>query len=247
MNFNSVCLISTDVQRLREFYGEALEVQMQGDAAFSYVEFGGLALSMYHEAGMYQMAPDGFRGAGLDRITLEFVVDDVDAHYERLKALGAPIVKPPTTQPWGIRSVWFRDPDGNVVNFCAPVSGGPPRPAGDLARDYFQRVLNERDLSACDDLLASDYVDHDAPKNAQPGPQGIKDFMAQFLVDYPDLRVEIEDVVSEKHKAALRLVWRGCHRESGAEYHREGMAFLRSDESGKLAERWSMYETPAND
>ncbi|HKW35048.1 MAG TPA: nuclear transport factor 2 family protein [Candidatus Acidoferrum sp.] len=26
-------------------------------------------------------------------------------------------VKPPTTQPWGTRSVYFRDPDGNLVNF----------------------------------------------------------------------------------------------------------------------------------
>jgi len=30
-------------------------------------------------------------------------------------------VKPPTTQPWGTRSVYFRDPDGNLVDFFALV------------------------------------------------------------------------------------------------------------------------------
>ena len=37
-----------------------------------------------------------------------------------------PIVKPPTTQPWGRRSVWFRDPDGNIVNFYADVANAAP-------------------------------------------------------------------------------------------------------------------------
>jgi catechol 2,3-dioxygenase-like lactoylglutathione lyase family enzyme len=29
-------------------------------------------------------------------------------------------VKPPTTQPWGTRSFYFRDPDGNLVDFFSP-------------------------------------------------------------------------------------------------------------------------------
>jgi catechol 2,3-dioxygenase-like lactoylglutathione lyase family enzyme len=29
-------------------------------------------------------------------------------------------VKPPTTQPWGTRSLYFRDPDGNLIDFYAP-------------------------------------------------------------------------------------------------------------------------------
>ena len=31
-------------------------------------------------------------------------------------------VQPPTTQPWGNRSLLFRDPDGNLINFFTPVS-----------------------------------------------------------------------------------------------------------------------------
>jgi predicted enzyme related to lactoylglutathione lyase len=47
---------------------------------------------------------------------LDFVVDDVDAEYERIAALGVQWVLRPTTQPWGRRSMLFRDPEGHLVN-----------------------------------------------------------------------------------------------------------------------------------
>jgi uncharacterized glyoxalase superfamily protein PhnB len=51
-----------------------------------------------------------------DGIILDFVVDDVDAEYERITSLGVDWVMPPTTHPWGNRSMIFRDPAGNLVN-----------------------------------------------------------------------------------------------------------------------------------
>jgi catechol 2,3-dioxygenase-like lactoylglutathione lyase family enzyme len=48
---------------------------------------------------------------------LEFRVADVDQEYVRLQPLVTVWVKKPTTQPWGTRSVYFRDPDGNLVDF----------------------------------------------------------------------------------------------------------------------------------
>ncbi len=70
---------------------------------------------------MEQMVPGSMQGAGAGTAVLEFEVADVDQEYARLLGLNVPIVKPPTTQPWGLRSVWFRDPDGNIVNFFAAV------------------------------------------------------------------------------------------------------------------------------
>jgi predicted enzyme related to lactoylglutathione lyase len=59
----------------------------------------------------------GTRGPGRrDEIILDFRVDDVDAEYPRIAALGVEWVMPPTTQPWGNRSMIFRDPAGNLVN-----------------------------------------------------------------------------------------------------------------------------------
>lgn len=51
---------------------------------------------------------------------LEFEVEDVDAEQMRLKPLVAEWVLEPTTQPWGNRSMLFRDPDGNLINVYTP-------------------------------------------------------------------------------------------------------------------------------
>jgi predicted enzyme related to lactoylglutathione lyase len=53
---------------------------------------------------------------------LEFIVDDVDAEYDRLRERLSEVVTEPTTMPWGNRALLFRDPDGNLVNLFTPVT-----------------------------------------------------------------------------------------------------------------------------
>lgn len=54
---------------------------------------------------------------------LQFRVRDVDKEYARLQGIVKTWVKPPTNQPWGTRSFYFRDPDGNLVDFYGPLAG----------------------------------------------------------------------------------------------------------------------------
>jgi len=121
MRFNGICLVTKDVQRLRSFYAAILQVEVKGDDTFTMLSTEGAALSIFTETGMERMAPDSMQDSGCGRYTLEFEVEDVDWEFERLKALDVIFVKPPTTQIWGRRSVWFRDPDGNIINFFAHV------------------------------------------------------------------------------------------------------------------------------
>ena len=124
ISFNSVCLITRDLPGLRDFYRRVLQVAPEGDETFAVFGTAGAQLTVFIAQGMEQMAPGSTAGAGRGGSVLEFEVEDVDQEHARLLALGVPIVKPPTTQPWGLRSVWFRDPEGNLVNFYAPVDGG---------------------------------------------------------------------------------------------------------------------------
>jgi catechol 2,3-dioxygenase-like lactoylglutathione lyase family enzyme len=120
--FNSVCIVTQDVARLRDFYQAVLQQEPQGDTVFAWFASPRADLALYSQANTELMAPGCMAGAGYGGVVLEFGVEDVDAEYERLLQLNIPIVKPPTTQPWGIRSVWFRDPDGNIINFNAPAA-----------------------------------------------------------------------------------------------------------------------------
>jgi catechol 2,3-dioxygenase-like lactoylglutathione lyase family enzyme len=121
MRFHGICLVTRDVRRLRSFYAAILQVEAEGDDTFAMLSTPGAALSIFAEAGMERMAPGSMQDSGCGRYTLEFEVEDVDKEFARLKALDVIFVKPPSTQTWGRRSVWFRDPDGNIINFFVSV------------------------------------------------------------------------------------------------------------------------------
>ena len=48
------------------------------------------------------------------RVLLAAGVEDVDAAYQMLSAKGVRFLRPPTDQPWGLRTAYFADPEGNL-------------------------------------------------------------------------------------------------------------------------------------
>lgn len=51
-----------------------------------------------------------------DKVCLIFAVEDVDAICQQLKKQGIPMIAEQSDHPdWGIRSAYFRDPDGNLI------------------------------------------------------------------------------------------------------------------------------------
>ncbi|HEY3701965.1 MAG TPA: VOC family protein, partial [Acidimicrobiales bacterium] len=45
-------------------------------------------------------------------VALWLQVRDVDAAHGELTARGVRVERPPVTEPWGLREMWVRDPDG---------------------------------------------------------------------------------------------------------------------------------------
>ncbi len=126
MRLAGVCLVTEKVRALAAYYVQVLGVEAVGDDTHMELRTEGTGMAIFSAEGMEDMAPGSMAGAGSGSVVLEFVVDDVDAEYERLRDLGVVVVKPPQTHPWGARSFWFRDPDGNLVDFLM-VSA--PQPA----------------------------------------------------------------------------------------------------------------------
>ena len=122
--FNGIALISDDVPGLSAFYAGLLQATVEGDGTFAFIRGPGAVLSVFSRAGMEAMVPGSMDGAGSGNFTIEFEVDDVDARHEKLLGSGTRILKPPTTQPWGRRSLWLRDPDGNIVNLYQQARAG---------------------------------------------------------------------------------------------------------------------------
>jgi uncharacterized glyoxalase superfamily protein PhnB len=118
------CLIAGDIKTLTDFYGQALQInpEKSGD---DYVEFRTRAgtLALFSASAQEKYIPAAASAGQNHSAILEFSVTDIDAEYARLQHLVKVWVKPPTTQPWGTRSMYFRDPEGNLVDFFTPASG----------------------------------------------------------------------------------------------------------------------------
>ena len=116
------CIVTDDVARLRDFYTLLLGAG-PSRAHDGYVEFGTdrAALSIYARRELEPYAPGAITPAANRSVMIEFAVADVDAEYARLLRHPVEWVKGPSTQPWGNRSIYLRDPDGNLVNLYTRV------------------------------------------------------------------------------------------------------------------------------
>ena len=124
MKVTHVCLITPQFAKMQEFYRRLLHVEPK-QFQVDYVEFQipGAIISLYEEASFAQIAPAGVPKPGTGGMMLELQVADVDQEYRRLHSLGFKIdfVLPPTTFPWGNRSTYLKDPDGNLLNIYSVV------------------------------------------------------------------------------------------------------------------------------
>jgi predicted enzyme related to lactoylglutathione lyase len=124
VNFVSIRIITADIKRLAGFYE-----QITGISVTMYTEdFGELTtpactLAIGSTRTLQLFGGDVARPADNHTAIIEFRVSDVDAEYRKLRdVIGESLVQEPTTMPWGNRSLLFRDPDGNLINFFTPVS-----------------------------------------------------------------------------------------------------------------------------
>jgi len=116
------CLITNNVKRLVDFYQPILAVKAKWSGE-DYAEFltGMGVLAIFSAEAQEKYIPGSAQAAQNKSMILEFRVADVDQEYRRLHSLVKTWVKPPTTQPWGTRSIYFRDPDENLVDFYTPA------------------------------------------------------------------------------------------------------------------------------
>ncbi|HTU75764.1 MAG TPA: VOC family protein [Trebonia sp.] len=123
MDFVSVRIITSDVARLASFYERvtgARASRLGEDFAELRTARATLAIGSERTVGL--LAPGAARPASNHAVIIEFLVDDVDRVHQDLAGFLDDVVTGPTTMPWGNRSLLFRDPDGNLVNFFTPVT-----------------------------------------------------------------------------------------------------------------------------
>lgn len=123
MKVASLRIITADIKRLVSFLEKATALPARwATDDFAEIVAGSFTLAIGSTKTLAFFGEGMAQAASNKSVIIEFLVSNVDEDYERIKALSPEIVQEPTTMPWGNRSLLFRDPDGNLINFFTPVS-----------------------------------------------------------------------------------------------------------------------------
>jgi steroid delta-isomerase-like uncharacterized protein len=72
-------------------------------------------------------------------------------------------------------------------------------------------VFNAGKLEAVDEIVSPNYVLHGAPPDMPKGPDAIRATVRAFRTAFPDLKIELAELVAEGDKVSARSVMRGTH------------------------------------
>jgi catechol 2,3-dioxygenase-like lactoylglutathione lyase family enzyme len=124
MKFAHARIVTQDVPGLVRFYRGLTAMTPVGDDRYAELRGPQLSLAISSQR-MIDLHSAGAATARSNRsMILDFEVADVDREHARLQSLVDKFVLEPTTQPWGNRSMLFRDPDGNLINFFSAAARG---------------------------------------------------------------------------------------------------------------------------
>ncbi len=125
MNLVSIRIITANVNGLVKFYEHITGIPaVQYTPDFAELKTQSATLAIGSTKTLQFFGGEDIAQAAQNRTAIiEFRVDNIDQHYERLADfIQNYMVQKPTTMPWGNRSLLFRDPDGNLVNLFMPVT-----------------------------------------------------------------------------------------------------------------------------
>jgi len=80
-----------------------------------------------------------------------------------------------------------------------------------LAIRYFQEVWEQGDFALEDQLLAPDYVDHNAAPGFPPNRTGHHQFLVHFRAAFPDVRYTMDDLIAEGDRVMDRWTVHATH------------------------------------
>jgi predicted ester cyclase len=125
----------------------------------------------------------------------------------------------------------------------------------ELARRYFEEIINLRDLEVCAQIVADEYMEHAVAPFGQSepgrvnGPTATRESLEWLIAQFPDIHMTIEALVTEGDIVAVRTVSEGTNLgrlngilpPTGRHFASRQSHWFRV-ENGQLAEHWATRE-----
>ncbi|MFN8512287.1 MAG: VOC family protein [Chloroflexia bacterium] len=115
-------ILVRDMAAMRRFYEEILGFPLIRELSPNWIEYrvGPNTLALSRPGRTAADAPIPTGTAAL-QLAFKVAVPEVDQCADELTRQGVPLLSPPTDQPFGHRTLFFRDPDGNLLEIYAEI------------------------------------------------------------------------------------------------------------------------------
>jgi len=112
-----------------------------------------------------------------------------------------------------------------------------------FVRRHFEDFVNRKMPEVALRNFSEDFLDHDEPGGVAVGPRAAMGMMAAAYERWPDLHVNVEDLVAEGDKVMVRNVWTATDKATGRRITFRGFVLWRFA-NGKIVERWATLTPP---
>ena len=120
-------------------------------------------------------------------------------------------------------------------------------PAASMRRFY--ELINSGDTDAFVDLLADDFVEHEALPGIPPDREGTRQLFATIRAAFPDMRWDPEDVLAEGDKGVARVRFGGTNSgefmgmpATGKAVSVQAIDIVRFGDDGLAKEHWGVLD-----
>jgi predicted SnoaL-like aldol condensation-catalyzing enzyme len=110
--------------------------------------------------------------------------------------------------------------------------------------NHFEEFVNRKNLAIGKINFAPEFVDYgtDVPPGLPPGPEGAMAYVGGAYKKFPDIHVDILDLIAEGDKVVVRNHWTGTEATTSTKFEFSGIVIWRIAHR-QLVERWA-YLTP---
>ena len=122
-----------------------------------------------------------------------------------------------------------------------------PKDAKSLVRHFYDAV-GAGNLSVIDELVADEFVDREELPGLEPNKEGVKQFFVMLRSAFPDLRMEIREMLADDDLVSVRVIATGTQEgdfmgmsSSGRRIEVQVFDIFRIRD-GQLTEHWGLMD-----
>ena len=111
-------------------------------------------------------------------------------------------------------------------------------------------LINAGDIDGFGDQLADGFVEHEVMLGLEPTKEGVKQMFRAYRASFPDLRMDVEEVLPSGDKVVGRIRATGTHTgeafmdlpASGKSVNVQLIDITRFDDDGLALEHWGVFD-----